>query len=148
MARALGFACVAALTIPLLGCGSWFGGGQANSESWALQSAGNVPAASGRVTVSQTDKQNHVVDVTVQHLAHPSDAFPGTSTYVVWLEPTAQGGPPQNLGVLQLGSNLAAHFKAHTPYRSFRVVITAEQRPNVTVPSDNRVLATAVALPS
>jgi len=139
---------MAVLTLPLLGCGSWFGNGQANSASWPLQSAEKVPAASGQVVVSQENNQNHVVDVTVEHLAHPGDAFPGTSAYVVWLVPTAQGGHPENIGVLQLGSDLKGHLETRTPYRSFQVVITAEQQPNVTAPSNDRVLTTSIALPS
>jgi len=59
--------------------------------------------------------------------------------------------PPSDvgtMGVLQLDSDLKGHLKAHTPYRSFQVIITAEQRANVTAPSNDRVLATSVALPS
>jgi hypothetical protein len=145
MGRSLGFARVAALAVPLLSCG-WFGG-KANSASWPLQSADKVPAASGQVTVSQENDANHVVNVTVEHLAHPGDAFPGASTYVVWLVPNAEGGHPENVGVLQLDTDLKGHLQARTPYRSFQVVITAEEQPNVTAPSNDRVLTTSVALP-
>ncbi len=148
MARWFGVTCAAALAVSSFGCGSWFGSGKGNSASWALQASAKVPAASGQVTVSQESQDNHIVNVSVQHLAEPEKAFPGTSNYVVWLVPTSAGGNPENVGVLQLDADLKGHVQARTPFRSFRVVITAEQRANVTSPSDNRVLTTAVALPS
>lgn len=148
MGRYLAVTCAAALAMSSLGCASWFDGGKGKSTSWALQGSQKVPAASGQVTIKQENEQNRVVEVSVEHLAQPGKAFPGASDYVVWLLPTSRGGNPENLGVLQLDSDLKGHLQAHTPYRSFQVVITAEPRANVTSPSDNRVLTASVALPS
>jgi len=66
----------------------------------------------------------------------------------VWLVPTGENGNPENLGALPLGSDLKGHLQAQTPFNSFQLIITAEDRANVTVPSDKRVLTTSVALPS
>lgn len=133
------------LSAQLLGCGTLFGG-KSDGGTWTLKSAQQLPAASGQVRVSKGDQGNQTVEVSVKHLAHPREAFPGTSTYVVWLVPR-EGGQPQNMGALQVGDNLAAELKTKTPYRSFEIVITAEDRPNVAEPSGNRAMMAAVSLP-
>jgi hypothetical protein len=133
----------AVLAAQLGACGMF--GGKATGE-WSLKNAEKVPAAAGQVRVAKGEQGNSVVTIRVEHLAHPGEAFPGTSTYVVWLIPN-EGERPQNVGALQVDSELKGELTTNTPYRSFRIVVTAENEPNATQPSDNRAMTASIALP-
>jgi len=129
-----------------LGAGCSHVPGFHSGQAWPMSNAKQVPAASGEVRVVSVDSGNATIDVGVQHLARPADAFPGTQAYVVWLKPY-EGGAAQNLGELPLGDDLKGSFRTTTPFKRFQLFITAEQQTNVTSPSDNRALDTAVSIP-
>jgi hypothetical protein len=130
----------------LAGCGTTLFRGQAIG-TWSLAGAERVPAARGQVRVSKGEQGNNVVTLNVEHLARPGDAFPGTSSYVVWLIPS--GDPqPQNVGALAVDADLKGELTTKTPFRSFDIVVTAENQPNVTEPSGNRAMTASVQLPS
>jgi hypothetical protein len=137
---------VAVLTVAqLAGCGTTLFRDQ--SSTWSLAGAEKVPAARGQVKVTQGEQGNNRVTISVEHLARPGDAFPGTSSYVVWLIPS--GDPqPQNVGALVVGTDLKGELTTKTPFRSFDIVVTAENQPNVTEPSGNRAMTASVQLPS
>jgi len=115
-------------------------------QAWPMSNAKQVPAASGEVRVVSVDSGNATIDVGVKHLARPDEAFPGTQAYVVWLKPD-EGGAAQNLGELPLGDDLQGNLRTKTAFKRFELFITAEQQANVTSPSGNRVLDTAVSIP-
>jgi|SRR4051812_41597620 hypothetical protein len=133
----------AALAANAAACATMFGH---DTKKWPLESAERVPAASGQISVATGDQGNNTVTVKVEHLARPSEAFPGTTTYVVWLVPS-DDQRPQNVGALQVGSDLKGELKTQTPFRAFQIIVTAESEPNVTAPSGNRAMRAAIAVP-
>lgn len=115
-------------------------------DSWAMRNANQVPAASGSVRVVDTSGANTTLELDVQHLAKASEAFNGMQTYVVWIQADA-GGAAENEGELALDGDLKGKLRTKTTFHQFHVFVTAETQANVTSPSDNRVLDTAVTLP-
>ena len=116
------------------------------ATSWNMQPNEKVPAAQGKVMVSKPDGANRQVTVSVEHLAPPTQAF-GKSTYVVWIRPVG-GGEAQNMGVLQFDDDLEARLTFKTPFKTFDVVISAEEQPNVTSPSNDLAFQASVAVPA
>lgn len=136
---------VAALALAVAaGCGTAMLGGRGKLD-YPMSGTSAVPAAQGRVTVRPESNGNQEVEVAVEHLASPARAFEGTSAYVVWLLP-ANGGSPQNMGVLSTGDDLKGRLKIQTPFKSFQILVSAEAAPNVSAPSDKRVLSATVQL--
>jgi hypothetical protein len=131
------------------GCAStreMLGGGN-NGQTYTLTTTPKVPAASGQVSVSTEKDGNHTVDIKVQHMAEPEKVFEGTSTYVVWL--IAPGSAPTNIGVLPVDKDLKGNLETKTPFKNFRVEVTAEASPAATQPTDgNRVMSASIRLPS
>jgi hypothetical protein len=64
----------------------------------------------------------------------------------VWLRPSA--GLPQNVGVLKLNDKSKGELEAKTPFKTFDVMVTAEQNATATVPSGERVLTASVVVPT
>ncbi|HEY8923616.1 MAG TPA: hypothetical protein VIU64_04495, partial [Polyangia bacterium] len=62
----------------VLGSGCSHVPGFHEGQSWPLSNTKQVPAASGQVRVVSTDNGNATMELSVQHLARPADAFPGT----------------------------------------------------------------------
>jgi hypothetical protein len=120
--------------------------GRGTAQTWNLNVSPKMPAANGKVTTTNHKDGNLRLAVEVEHLALPERAFEGATTYVVWLIP--QGADAQSVGVLNVGEDLKARLDTTTPYRTFEVVVTAEVSPDVTRPSDNRVLYTKVQVPA
>jgi len=132
------------------GCAStreMLGGGGNNGQTYTLNASPKVPAAAGQVSVSTEKNGNHTVDIKVEHMAEPQKVFEGASTYVVWL--IAPGSPPTNIGVLPVDKDLKGSLETKTPFRTFRVEVTAEATPSATQPTDdNRVMSASIRLPS
>ncbi|HLK92669.1 MAG TPA: hypothetical protein VKZ18_22440, partial [Polyangia bacterium] len=95
-----------------------------NETTWSLEAARAVPSAQGKVEVAAADKGNHDVKVETKHLAPAETAFPGMSTYVVWLKPAE--GKPINVGVLTPDKKMNAELKTRTPFTTFEIMVTAE----------------------
>ena len=109
-----------------------------------LQSA-VVPAAEGRVKIDKDANNNYSVDVFVENLAPPSRLTPPKKAYVVWAETERNG--TVNLGQLRtssswFSSSLEASLKTVTPYKPVRVVVTAEDQPNLRSPGFQTVIMT------
>ena len=118
-------------------------------QTWTMSASPNVPASEGKVEVrpGKGPEGNQAIEVAVDHLAPADKAFPGMTTYVVWVIP--QGGqPPQNLGVLNVGENLKGDLKGSTPYKTFDLLVTAEAQEHPAEPSGNRVMSASVVTPS
>src|SRR6187431_3154382 len=95
-----GLAGALAGTLAFGGCSSTNSMLGRNQQTWSMATAQQVPAAKGKVEVGAEKNGNRDVKVEVEHLAKPSEAFAGRTSYVVWLRP--QAGRAQNVGVLSV----------------------------------------------
>lgn len=97
-----------------------------------------VPAATGKISYGHDRNGNTKFTVDTKNLASPSQLSPAKNDYVVWIEP--RGQQPQNAGLLKINNNLQGSFSATTPYKTFNIVITAEDNPTATQPSGPEIL--------
>jgi hypothetical protein len=121
--------------------------GNKAGQTWTLSTSPRLPATEGKVTVAPASDGNQTVAIEAQHLAPPAKAFDSASAYVVWIVPHG-GGAPQNMGILNVGEDLKAHFETKTSYKNFDVLVTAEPDVNVTRPSGNRVMSATITTPT
>jgi hypothetical protein len=103
-----------------------------------LTNTGLNPAAQGKVTTETDRNGNTRIHVEVKHMASPASLSPAKQTYTVWVQPRGQS--PELLGVLRVNEDLEGSLNASTPQKDFDVLITAEDTPNPTAPSDLVVL--------
>ena len=103
-----------------------------------LSNTGVVPAAEGKVTTSTDRNGNTEVQVEVKHLAAPQSLAPPHQTYLVWAQPRGQSA--ELLGVLRVNSDLEGSLKASTTYRTFDLLVTAEDQVKPDTPSSTVVL--------
>jgi hypothetical protein len=103
----------------------------------------DIPGAQGSVTTSSADNNNTAIVVDVKHLASPERVRPGATTYVVWARATGRD-TYQNLGGLRVDSDLHGVLRTVTSLRSFDVIVTAEESPTVTIPTNKRVLSATI----
>jgi hypothetical protein len=96
------------------------------------------PAADAQLTHERDDNGNVRVKIHIYHLAKPDSLNPARDAYVVWIEP--KGEPPQNMGTIKVNDNLESEFQTRTPFKVFKVYITAEDGPKVTTPSGDKIL--------
>lgn len=101
-----------------------------------------VPAATGHTKLSIDENDNAKVQLRVEHLAPPQNLQPPKAVYVVWVK------TPDNqhyiLGQLKVDKNLEGKMNAITPFKTFRIVISAEDFPTVKEPGDQLILTTEV----
>jgi hypothetical protein len=100
------------------------------------------PAADAQLTHEKDDNGNVKIKIHTYHLAKPDSLTPARDAYVVWIEPNGQ--PPQNMGTIKVNDNLESEFQTRTPFKQFKVYITAEDGPKVTTPSSDHVLEAIV----
>ena len=96
------------------------------------------PAADAQLTDQKDDNGNTKLKIHVYHLAKPDALTPARDAYVVWIEPNGQ--PAQNMGVIKVNDNLESEFSTRTPFKKFKVYVTAEDGPKVTTPSGDKIL--------
>jgi len=96
------------------------------------------PAAAAHLTHQKDNNGNTKLKIHVYHLAKADSLTPPRGTYVVWIEPPGQ--PPQNMGVIKVNKNLESEFTTRTPFKKFKIYVTAEEGPTVTTPSGDKVL--------
>ncbi len=119
-----------ALSLGLSGC----------ATTSQIPSSTIVPAASGFTKVSKDDNGNTKIEFKVQHLAPPHNLQPPRSIYVVWVQ--TSDNKSYNLGQLKVDKNLNGTLNALTPFDNFRLVVSAEDFPAVSLPSQQVVLTT------
>lgn len=102
-----------------------------------------TPAAHGRVIYKSGPNGNVELDVKTAALAKPSALTPAENVYVVWLQ--EPGKDPQNLGELRVDKNLNGDLHTVTPFKRFKVFITAEQNAQEQQPSGIQVLSADVS---
>lgn len=118
----------------------------AQAKDFKLINDQSVPGATGKVDVSKDHNGNYRVKVEVEHLAKPTGLTPPKQNYIVWIQ--RRDNQPVLLGELRVNGDLKGTLEATTPAVSdqFEVFVTAEDNPNIQIPSEPRLLRTTVAL--
>lgn len=101
-----------------------------------------VPGAEARAKITKDRNGNAEIDLRVKHLARPKSLFPPRAVYLVWAQ--SADGSVANLGRLVVDDELEGRFKAITPMRELRLLVTAEDDPLARLPSLQVVIATEV----
>ena len=96
------------------------------------------PAAHGVIHITSTGNGNKQLDIQAHALAKPTALTPPAQVYVVWIQ--RSGEAPTNEGALKVDGNLNGEFKTVTPYKDFRVFITAEKYAQLQAPRGPTVL--------
>lgn len=117
-----------------------FGG---NKDQVKMMAGSATPAAYGTVQVQKGDNGNTALDIQAHGLALPSALTPAENVYVVWIQPP--GHAPQNHGQIAVNKHEDAELHTHTPYKRFRVFITAEENAKAEAPMGPRVLSADVS---
>ena len=102
-----------------------------------------VPAAQGTVEVKTDKNKNYVIEIDITNLSPSTRLSPPSNAYVVWL--IAADNSAQNLGQLNssdrfMSKSLDAEFKTVTGIRPAKIMITAENDPQVQHPSFSEVI--------
>ena len=100
------------------------------------------PAARGTIHLHVGDNNNTELEMKAESLAAPSALTPSKNAYVVWIQPA--GESPQNHGQITVGKDQKAELKTETPYKRFKVFITAEDQAQIQSPEGIRVLSADV----
>lgn len=103
-----------------------------------LTNTGTAPAAEGKVISDNDRNGNTGLDIEVKHMATPQSLTPARQTYLVWIQ--ARGKEPELLGALRVNENLEGHLKAATAYKTFDILITAEDSMKPEAPSSSVIL--------
>ncbi len=115
-----------------------FGGGtQINLMPGSL-----TPGAQGTVNIKKGGNGNTKLDINVSALAQPGSLTPSENAYVVWIEPP--GHPAQNIGRITVNKHEHGELHAETPYKRFKLVITAQHNAQAQMPNGNTILSGTV----
>lgn len=125
--------------------GFWWIFGGSHQTKIMMNSTQLTPGAGGQVLISKGDNGNTRVDVKVEHLAPPAALNPPSNDYVVWLQENGRG--PENQGVIKVGKDENGQLRIKTPYKAFRLFITAEPTPTPQMPNNMEVLSARVVMP-
>ena len=116
-----------------------FGGGR-DVDMMAGQA---TPAARCTIHIHQGDNRNSELDLKAESLAAPSSLTPPKNAYVVWIQ--APNEAPQNHGQIVVDKDQKGELKTVTPYKRFKVFITAEEQAQLRSPEGPTVLSADVA---
>ena len=97
-----------------------------------------VPSATGKAEVQTDDNGNQRVKLRVYHLADPEKLSPPRNGYMVWIQPNGKDAEP--LGMLRVNKDLEGSIAGTTPYKRFKVFVTAEENPKADKPSGDEIL--------
>lgn len=98
-----------------------------------LPSSTELPAAMGETKITLDNNGNSTIRMKVQHFAPPENLQPPKSVYVVWVE--TPEGHYNNFGQLKIDEKRSGEITGITPFRTFRLVVSAEDYPMVAQPS-------------
>jgi hypothetical protein len=113
------------------------------SKDVQMMAGQSNPAARGTIHLHVGDNGNTELDLKADSLASPSALTPSKNAYVVWIQSPDEA--PQNHGQITIDKNQKAELKTVTPYKRFRVFITAEDQPQMQAPEGPTVLSADVA---
>jgi hypothetical protein len=119
----------------------------AGPSTFGLRGGPEIPASEGTVTASPGDNnQNTKIVVVVKHLAVPDRVVPGATSYVVWVQRSADERNAQNVGALQVNDKLDGRLETVTSLKQFLLFITAEQSPSAMAPTGKTLMTTNVVM--
>jgi hypothetical protein len=101
------------------------------------------PAARCTIHLHVGDNDNTELEMKAESLAAPSALTPPKNAYVVWIQ--RAGEAPQNHGQITVGKDQKAGLKTETPYKRFKIFITAEDQAQMQTPEGPTVLSADVA---
>lgn len=104
-----------------------------------LSASSSLPAAEGTLRCSKAANDNTAIDLKVKHLANPDRLTPPAAVYVVWTK-VDKDAAPQNIGALEVDSDLVGRLKTVTPQRRFELFVTGEATGQAPSPSGEPVL--------
>ncbi len=88
----------------------------------------------GELVVEKTET-NYTVNLELEHLPPPNRVMNNATAYVTWM--TVEGQPARQLGQLDYDEgDRKGELHATTVERKYRVLVTAEENPGTTSPSD------------
>jgi hypothetical protein len=102
------------------------------------------PAARGYVKVHTDKNKNYEINVRIFNLAEPERLDPPGNIYVVWMD--TEDNETRNIGQIKstkksFSKALKATLETKSPYKPYKVYVTAEENGNVQEP-DNRIILT------
>ena len=101
-----------------------------------------APAAAAEAKLGSDSNENTTVIFKAKHLAAASDVVDGTRVYVLWA--VVPDTVVLNLGQIQVCKRLKAKLSTVTPFKKFKLVLTAEKNPTVLQPGENVVMETGL----
>lgn len=96
-----------------------------------------VPAAEISANKTKDNNNNYDIRVTAKYLANPNRLTPPKSVYVVWI--VTEKNDIKNIGQLVQKGNKKVILKTTTPFAVKELFITAEDKGDVTYPSNTEV---------
>ena len=115
--------------------------GSSAPKQTMLTSAENT-SGEGTVQANAADNGNTQLEVRVKHLSSPSKVADDASVYVVWIKP--RNGELQNVGALQVDSDLVGKLDTTTPHKAFTVTVTPEPSARMAAPTHKAVFTSEV----
>jgi hypothetical protein len=112
------------------------------TATFPVQISPSIPAAKAQVKV-YPEKGQQRVKLEAKFLAPPHAVEQGANSYVVWLQPM-DSDKPFNIGVLRVNESREGKFETTTPFRDFRVFVTAEETSSVMSPSEKPMMTASV----
>jgi len=105
-----------------------------------------VPAAEGKVKIKTDKNKNNTIEINIVNLAGPERLTPPKTMYMVWME--TDQGVTKNIGQIvtddgTFSKTLKSNFKTVSSFTPVKIFITAENDPNVRIPSWEVILTTA-----
>jgi hypothetical protein len=100
------------------------------------------PAARATIHLHVGDNNNTELDIKAESLAAPSALTPPKTAYVVWIDPP--DAAPQNHGQITVSKDQKAELKTATPYKRFKIYITAENQARIQSPEGPTILSADV----
>ena len=117
-----------------------FGGG---GRKVHMMAGSITPGARGTVNVDTGSNGNTSLDLKAHALAPPSSLTPAENAYVLWIQPPNQ--EPVNHGRVQVDQHENAELHTKTPYKRFKIFITAEENVRTQTPMGPKVLSAEVS---
>jgi hypothetical protein len=116
------------------------------SKKTAFLSSSVAPASRGDVSIKTDKNKNQAIKINISNLAEPERLTPPKQMYMVWME--TDQAEIKNLGQIKTSDGtfskaLKAKFETVTTFKPSIIFITAEDDPNTTYPSYERVLTTS-----
>jgi hypothetical protein len=103
------------------------------------------PAARGYVKVHSDRNKNYEIKVRIYNLAEPERLDPPRNTYVVWMD--TEDNETRNIGQIKsttksLSKALKATLETNSPFKPYKVYVTAEENGSVQEPDERIILTT------